>query len=135
MRVLFKHLGELLARPPFAGQVRSVFDSSGSAIDLTLSGTSLDQWITTVVRDTAHAVGTCRMGDPAESITVVDHQCRVLGTENLRIVDASVFPAVPRANTNLTVIMLAEKVADLVTVPAQSGKQARVGLDLTDNAP
>jgi choline dehydrogenase len=43
---------------------------------------------------------------------VVDPRCQVLGVEGLRVVDASVFPFVPRANTNLAVIMLAERMAD-----------------------
>jgi hypothetical protein len=42
---------------------------------------------------------------------VVDPECRVLGTEGLRVVDASIMPEVPRANTNLTTIMIAEHIA------------------------
>jgi len=43
---------------------------------------------------------------------VVDEQCRVYGIENLRVVDASVMPSIPRANTNLPCIMIAERIAD-----------------------
>ena len=50
--------------------------------------------------------------DPREA--VVDHRLRVHGIEGLRVVDASVFPAVTSGNTNAPVIMLAEKGADLV---------------------
>ena len=50
-----------------------------------------------------HGVGTCRFGD------VVDTECRVLGVDDLRIVDASIIPTVPRSNTNLAVMALAER--------------------------
>ncbi len=60
-----------------------------------------------------HPSCTNRMGpDPANS--VVDADCRVHGTESLRVVDASVFPNVTSGNTNAPTIMLAEKAADLI---------------------
>ncbi|MEC4020203.1 GMC family oxidoreductase [Streptomyces sp. H27-D2] len=58
-----------------------------------------------------HAVGSARMGPAADLMSVVDQDCRVHGTENLRIVDASVFPSIPSVPTNLTTIMLAERIA------------------------
>ena len=56
-----------------------------------------------------HGVGTCRMGAPGSS--VVDDRCRVYGVAGLSIVDASVIPTVPRTNTNLAVMALAERYA------------------------
>jgi choline dehydrogenase-like flavoprotein len=64
-----------------------------------------------VVTDTVHVCSTCRMGSPDAATTVVDPDCRVLGVEGLRVVDASVIPEVPRANLHLTVVMIAEHVA------------------------
>jgi choline dehydrogenase-like flavoprotein len=55
-----------------------------------------------------HGVGTCRMGADGDD-RVVDVDCRVLGVEGLRICDASVIPTVPRSNTNLAVMALAER--------------------------
>ena len=59
-----------------------------------------------------HPVGTCSMGVGPDS--VVDPELRVRGVDGLRVVDASVMPAVPRGNTNAPTIALAERAADLV---------------------
>ena len=59
-----------------------------------------------------HAVGTCRMGN--DSRAVVDDQLRVHGLDNLRVVDASIMPDIPNGNTCATVLMIAEKAADLI---------------------
>jgi choline dehydrogenase len=59
-----------------------------------------------------HAVGTCRIGtDPA---SVTDPQLRVHGIGGLRVADASVMPSIPAANTNATVLAIAERAADLI---------------------
>jgi GMC oxidoreductase/Transposase DDE domain group 1 len=59
-----------------------------------------------------HPVGTCRIGtDPA---AVVDPQSRVRGIDGLRVADASVMPAIPGANTNATVLAIAERAALLI---------------------
>jgi 5-(hydroxymethyl)furfural/furfural oxidase len=61
-----------------------------------------------------HVSGTCRMGDPADPGSVTDSRCRVIGIEGIRVVDASIFPTLMRAGTNLPVIMAAEKAADMI---------------------
>jgi choline dehydrogenase len=72
----------------------------------------LDDHLLATVGDSQHATSTCRMGDPGHTGTVVDPACRVLGFDGLRVVDASIFPSVPRANTNLAAIMAGELMAD-----------------------
>ncbi|MGI9420244.1 MAG: GMC family oxidoreductase [Geminicoccaceae bacterium] len=76
------------------------------------SNAALRDWVRDNACGSWHAAGTCRMGDPDDPETVVDPDCRVLGVDGLRVVDASIMPSVVSANTNLTTIMLAEKAAD-----------------------
>jgi choline dehydrogenase len=73
-----------------------------------------------------HPVGTCAMGGDsrlaASRITsVVDTELRVRGVDGLRVVDASVMPAVPRGNTNAPTIAIAERAADLIVGRAALG--------------
>jgi 5-(hydroxymethyl)furfural/furfural oxidase len=59
-----------------------------------------------------HASCSCRMGAPHDPMAVVDTQGRVKGVQGLRVVDASIFPVVPCANTNFPTLMAAEKIAE-----------------------
>jgi choline dehydrogenase len=68
----------------------------------------LDAYVRENARGFFHPTGTCAMG------SVVDDRCRVLGVENLVVGDASVMPTIPRANTNLTVAAVAERLAELL---------------------
>ena len=61
-----------------------------------------------------HASCTCRMGSENDPMAVTDNQGRVRGIAGLRVVDASIFPVVPCANTNFPTIMTAEKIADTI---------------------
>jgi 5-(hydroxymethyl)furfural/furfural oxidase len=59
-----------------------------------------------------HATCTCRMGAEDDPMAVADNQGRVRGVAGLRVIDASLFPSVPCANTNFPTLMTAEKIAD-----------------------
>jgi choline dehydrogenase len=67
-----------------------------------------------------HASCSCRMGPDAMS--VVDDQLRVHGLEGLRVIDASVMPAVTSTNTNAPTIMIAEKGASMVRATARGSQ-------------
>ena len=54
------------------------------------------------------------MGDESDPTAVVDNNARVIGAENLRVVDASIMPNVASGNLNGPTIMLAEKLADAI---------------------
>ena len=58
-----------------------------------------------------HPVGTCRMGRQDDPTAVVDASGRVLGLDGLSVIDASIIPRIPSANTHLCVIALAERLA------------------------
>lgn len=61
-----------------------------------------------------HPSGTLRMGPDGDEMAVVDDHCRLRGIENLYVADASVMPAIPRANINLPTMMIGERVAEFV---------------------
>ena len=61
-----------------------------------------------------HASCSCRMGREDDPMAVVDTAGRVRGIGALRVVDASIFPVAPSANTNFPVLMTAEKIADAI---------------------
>jgi 5-(hydroxymethyl)furfural/furfural oxidase len=61
-----------------------------------------------------HASCTCRMGDENDPMAVTDPFGRVRGVDGLRIVDASIFPVLPRASTNFPTLMTAEKCAQAI---------------------
>ena len=61
-----------------------------------------------------HASCTCRMGADDDPMAVTDITGRVRGVEGLRVVDASIFPVVPCANTNFPTLMTAEKISDAI---------------------
>ncbi|MBT3701864.1 MAG: choline dehydrogenase, partial [Alphaproteobacteria bacterium] len=61
-----------------------------------------------------HLIGTARMGPASDPGSVVDAQLRVKGIENLRVVDASIMPTMPSANTNAATLMIAEQASDMI---------------------
>ncbi|HXR42920.1 MAG TPA: GMC family oxidoreductase, partial [Acidothermaceae bacterium] len=83
---------------------------------LTEETMSSDEALETYVRATVttqfHPCGTARMGPADDAMAVTDQHCRVSAIRNLRVVDASIMPTIPRANINLTCIMIGEHVAD-----------------------
>lgn len=91
---------------------RVEYGSTGRSIEEALDDKALDHWLFDECSDAQHASGTCRMGAADDPRSVVDPDCRVIGCSGLRIIDASVMPEVVRANTHLTTVMMAEKMAD-----------------------
>jgi choline dehydrogenase len=77
-----------------------------------------DDAVRDYIRSTAdpayNPVGTARMGPADDPMSVVDQRCAVHGIDGLYVADASVMPAMVRANINLTVIMIGERLAELL---------------------
>jgi 5-(hydroxymethyl)furfural/furfural oxidase len=106
---------ELLASPSFGSILEhAAIDLTGRGVEALSDDGAIDRWLFDSVGDTGHICGTCRMGAPDDPRSVVDPQGRVLGIEGLWVADASVFPEVPRANTNLPTIAAAERLSDLI---------------------
>ena len=61
-----------------------------------------------------HGVGTCMMGPSSNNMAVVDNRLKMHGVDNLYVADASIMPTITHANTNITSIMIGEKVSDFV---------------------
>ena len=73
----------------------------------------MDSWALCTAKDAQHICSTARMGTDHDHDSVVDPQCRVRSVARLRVVDASVFPRVPRANTHLAVLAVAERASSM----------------------
>ncbi|MBN8940096.1 MAG: GMC family oxidoreductase N-terminal domain-containing protein [Rhizobiales bacterium] len=91
---------------------RVEYGSTGRSIEDELDRDALDTWMFDECSDAQHASGTCRMGAASDPRSVVDPDCRVIGCSGLSVIDASIMPEVVRANTHLTTVMIAEKMAD-----------------------
>jgi choline dehydrogenase len=72
----------------------------------------LDACIRTTAMTTSHPACSVAMGSEPDS--PLDEKLRVRGVDNLRVADASVLPAIPRANTNAPSIMIGERCADFI---------------------
>jgi len=82
--------------------------------EVLLDEATLEAWVRRNVATGAHPACTARMGPADDPAAVADERGFVHGVHNLRIADASLMPVVPRANTNVPTIMLAERVAEWV---------------------
>ena len=76
------------------------------------SDDDLMEYIRATTQTTWHVVGSCKMG--IDALAVVDPELRVRGIEGLRVIDSSICPTIPSANTNAAAIAIGEKGADLV---------------------
>jgi choline dehydrogenase-like flavoprotein len=78
------------------------------------SDDALDAWLRREVTTSQHISCTCKMGPASDPMAVVDQFGRVHGLANLRVVDASIMPDCIRANTNVTTMMIGERIADFI---------------------
>ncbi len=90
-----------------SGRIAPAAEEAGS--DELLAG-----WIAGNLSIAGHTCGTCKMGPESDPDAVVDQFCQVLGVDGLRVIDASVMPEIPRANTNATTIMIAERASEFM---------------------
>ncbi len=110
MREGLKRGRELLAQPAFKEFHRRE-DLPGRPMR---TDADWDEFIREDASSAYHPCGTARMGRDGDPRAVVDLELNFRGVESLRVVDASVIPAIPSANINACTFMIAEKAADMI---------------------
>jgi choline dehydrogenase len=78
------------------------------------SDEALDEFLYREVSTSQHISCTCKMGPKSDPMAVVSQFGKVHGLEGLRVVDASIMPDCIRANTNVTTMMIGERVAEWI---------------------
>ena len=78
------------------------------------SDAEIDDWALQQVGAYSHAAGSCAMGDSRNEMAVVNERAEVIGYQNIWLCDASIFPTIPRANTHLPVVMVANRVSAML---------------------
>jgi choline dehydrogenase len=101
---------EIFAQPAFAPYAGREI-APGEQVQ---SDDELDDFIRDAVESAYHPCGTCRMGRADDPHAVVDSECRVIGVENLRVADSSIFPRITNGNLNAPSIMVGEKASDQI---------------------
>jgi choline dehydrogenase len=108
MRACVRLTREIFQQPAFAPFRGREIQPGADCV----SDEAIDSFIADHVESALHPSCTCKMGDPADPMAVVDPELRVIGVEGLRIVDSSVMPSITTGNLNAPTIMIGEKGAD-----------------------
>ncbi|WP_029356819.1 GMC family oxidoreductase N-terminal domain-containing protein [Bosea sp. 117] len=103
-----------IAGPLRAALIHAVVTQGITIRGLLTDDDTLTEFVRTNVGGTWHPSGTCRMGRADDPQAVTSPTGTVLGVEGLRVADASVMPSIPRANTNMPTIMIAERIAAFI---------------------
>ena len=110
----FKAMRHVLEQPALAAHGARELSTSAEA----RSDAEIEAFIRGHADTIYHPVGTCRMGPGP--MDVVDAELRVRGVQGLRVVDASIMPAIISGNTNAPTVMIAEKAADMIKAAARA---------------
>ena len=110
MRACVRLTREIFQQPAFAAwRGREIQPGADCTSDQ-----AIDAFIAEHVESALHPSCTCKIGDPADPLAVVDPELKVIGVEALRVIDSSVIPSITTGNLNAPTIMIGEKGADLV---------------------
>jgi 5-(hydroxymethyl)furfural/furfural oxidase len=112
--------GTLLDGPaPLRGYlIRNLITEGAGFEELMRDDAALEEFVRKATIGVWHASCSARMGADGDPMAVTDSEGRVRGVSGLRVVDASIFPLVPCANTNFPTLMTAEKIADAIVANA-----------------
>ena len=102
---------ELAEHPEFQDIIEERMEPLDSDLE---SDDAMDDWMMRRVTTGQHISGTCKMGPASDPMAVVDQYGKVHGLEGFRVVDASIMPDCIRANTNVTTMMIGERIADFI---------------------
>ena len=113
-RILTRIGATLMDGPAFLRQfvIRGFVMESAGLVQALQNDEALETYIKRAAVGVWHCSCSCRMGAADDPMAVTDNEGRVRGVQGLRVVDASIFPVVPCANTNFPTMMVAEKIAD-----------------------
>jgi choline dehydrogenase len=108
LRQIYRLLREFIRQPSLAPVVGDMTRPNPEPT----TDREVDAYLRSVAGTTAHPLGSCRMG--VDESSVVDGECRVRGVEALRVIDGSVFPTQISGNPHAAIMMLGERVSDMI---------------------
>jgi 5-(hydroxymethyl)furfural/furfural oxidase len=125
-RIVTRIGATLMGGPSFLRRaiIRGFIMESAGLVHALKDDEALETYIKRATVGVWHCSCSCRMGADDDPMAVTDHQGRVRGVHGLRVVDASIFPVVPCANTNFPTMMAAEKIADEILRAEASARPA-----------
>jgi choline dehydrogenase-like flavoprotein len=117
MRDAVRFVYELASSQPIRGIADAILsDANGTSAHWigNASDREIDDWAIRQVGAYSHAAGSCAMGDSHDEMAVVNTRAEVIGYQYLWLCDASILPTLPRANTHLPVVMVANRVSEML---------------------
>ena len=102
---------ELAEHPDIQSIIEERIEPDDAAL---ASDDTLDEWLRREVTTAQHISCTCKMGPASDPMAVVDQRGRVHGLQGIRVVDASIMPDCVRANINVTVMVIGERISDFM---------------------
>ena len=112
MRIALRHAENIVSQPAFSDYRAERLSPPG--INIMQDDEAVDKFIRENTHSAYHLSCTCKMGDEENGPNVVNTKGQVYGVDNLRVVDASIFPSMTSGNLNAPTIMVAEKMADII---------------------
>lgn len=105
-----EHARRLLKAEPFGSKLKEELLPGAGTVGLE----ELTSFCASTVKTNYHPVGTAPMGFTGDGASVVDHELRVYGVRQLRVIDCSIMPAIVSGNTNAPAMAIGSKAAELI---------------------